>query len=97
MTLDTDTQQIIKDGEALTNFTDLPAWTMIKQMFTDRITDLQSVMNIDAKTPTDVAREVIARRMAVDYMFELLKDIEGKAQQYRANQSLIQDSIIQNI
>lgn len=91
--MDAETQQVFSEGEAISDYVRTKAWRIVKEKFTNRIMDLQSVMNIKHLEPEQMAREVFARQLACDYILDLIKDVEGQAAQHNSNKSLTQDSI----
>lgn len=97
MNQDEEDMQTMTEGQVLADFTRSAAWGHIRTMFNNYVLDLQSVMNIDRKSPQDMATEVYARQLATDYLMQLIKNVEGRAQQHEANQSLTRDPVIQQI
>lgn len=91
--MDAETQEVFMEGEAISDFVKTKAWKIIKAKISDKMLDLQSVMNVKHTGPTDMAREVIARQLAVDYLYEILKEIEGIAQQHDGNKALAPDQV----
>lgn len=92
--MDKETQQVYDEGELFLQLVQHKAWGLAKELvFTPGLLDLQSVQNIKHTGPTDMAREVFARQLACDYVMNMLKDIEGRAQQHVANASLTQDTV----
>lgn len=91
--MDKETEQIFSEGEALSDYVKTRAWKIIKEIISNHILDLQSVMNIKSNGPTDMAREVFARQLAIDYLLVIVKEIEGKAQQHDSNKALTEDRL----
>lgn len=91
--MDAETQQVFSEGEAISDYVRTKAWKIVKEKFSEKIMDLQSVMNIKHLEPEQMAREVFARQLACDYILALIKDVEGIASQHDANKSLTQDTI----
>lgn len=92
MTMDPDTQRVYNEGEQYYQLVNSKGWRLVKeQVVTPQLLDLQSVQNIKHTGPTDMAREVYARQLAVDYVMEIIRSIEGRAQQHIDNAALTQD------
>lgn len=92
--MDAETQTNYKEGELYLQIIQHPGWELIKeQVINPAILDLQSVNNINLSTVTDIAREVYARKMAVTYLVDILKDVEGRAIQHK-NNNYSQDKLV---
>lgn len=91
--MDAETQDVMQEGEAISDFVKNKAWHIIKAKISDKMLDLQSVMNVKKDDPVKMAIEVEARQLAASYLFEILKDVEGQAAQHDANKPLAQDAV----
>lgn len=92
--MDNETQKVVSEGQKYLDFIESPAWGLVKeQVITPALLDLQSVNNIKRSGPTDMAREVYARQIAVEYIMAIIRDIEGRAEQYKSNQGLVADAL----
>lgn len=94
--MDKETSEVYSEGQMAVDFIKSKEWTWIKKLLGDKIIDMQSVLNIKRVSPTDMAREVWARQMATDILFEVLKDVEGMAEKHEANVGLMSDPTIIN-
>lgn len=88
-TMDNETAQIVTEGDAVYNYVNSKGWQEVKQIFTDKIIDLQSIKNLSkGVTATTLAREIATREAAVDILLEIIREVEGKAQQFDGNRNL---------
>ena len=86
-----DKQKIITDGEAIRETIKSNGWGLIRRKLTDKIMDLQSVMNIEAKTPEEAVNDIRARKSSIEILVSWLKDVEGDLEQYEDNKNLLLD------
>lgn len=92
--MDSETQKIYAEGEAVADYVHSKAWIQVKQIVADKILDLQSVLNIKRGSPTDMAQEVYARQLAAEYLMDIIREVEGRAEQHQSNKTLMGDTII---
>ena len=89
-----ETIKIVSEGEHFADLVKSKGWGLVKdQVITPFLMDMQSVRNIKRSSVTDMAREVYARQIAVDYVLDMVKQIEGRAEQHAQNLALTQDPI----
>lgn len=72
-------------GKELSRLIVSKGWQAAKDMLTERIMDIQSVMNIEGKTAEEVLADIKLRQNLIVEMKEWINDIEGTARQYEAN------------
>lgn len=82
---DIETKTVESRGKLLKELSENPGWHLAKSILSDKILDIQSIMNIDDTDPIKVFQEVQTRRIAAGLILEWLQEIEGTAQQYEAN------------
>ena len=90
--MDSETQKIYAEGESVYNYVNSKGWAIVKQIFSDKIADLQSIKNLEAGTATKMLQDVKIRLAAVDILYEIMREVEGKSQQHVANIPLMQTS-----
>lgn len=92
--IDDETEITLREGQAYLDFIKSRGWLLAKeQVITPALLDLQSVQNIKHTGPTDMAREVYARQLAVEYVMGIIRDIEGRGQQHEANRELMKEHV----
>lgn len=92
------TIKILSEGEMVDNFVQSDGWRWVKDRFTQKIMDLQSIKNLDkSKTATMLQREIIMRENVVEVLMEIIKEVEGRAAQHRGNKPLGQSLVDEHI
>lgn len=92
--MDTETKIVTEEGQAFLDLIQSKGWGLAKEtIITPFLLDMQSVNNIKHGTTTDIAREVYARQIAVEYVVNMLKDIEGRGEQHKNNAELTKEVI----
>ncbi len=86
---DKETQNIVAEQKSIESLTQHEAWPIIRGKLTDKILDLQNAFNIDDRTATTMLRDLSARKLASTMLFDWLREIEGTAEQAKANESLL--------
>jgi len=90
--MDKETTQILSKGEAIYDYVNSQGWSEVKEIFTNKILDLQSIKNLSkGVTATTLAKEISVRECAVDILMEIIKEVEGRAEQYQGNAPMMQD------
>jgi len=82
--LDKESKKEISSLEKRSEISQSEAWREVKRILVDKIIDLQSVMNIDAKNADEIALQVSARRTASEILAETIRDIEGSHEQLKS-------------
>lgn len=80
-------KRILKDGKALYKLANSEGWELARNILMDKMVDLQSVANVEGKTPEEVFNDVKVRRNVAEIMVEWIRDIEGRAEQYESSVS----------
>jgi hypothetical protein len=88
--VDNETQKVFAEGEAVANYVNSKGWHIVKDLFAAKISDLQSIKNLEAGTATKMMQDVKIRLAAVDILLEIIREVEGQAQQHVANIPLMQ-------
>lgn len=63
-------------------------WRWTKDRLAEKIMDLQSIMNLEGKSPEEIVLDIKARKLTIDILMTTLKQVEGRAEQHRSNQTL---------
>lgn len=77
--------KVFLEGERFENFVKGSDWAWIKDRFTQRIMDLQSIKNLEGSAPDEIMSDIKARNTAVDILMEIIRDVEGRADQHQNN------------
>lgn len=89
--MDKETLQNQIEGEKVLGYVTSDAWKYIKDRFTEQIMDLQSIRNLDGTLkPEEIVLDIKARNTAVDILQNIIREIEGRADQHRGNKDLVQ-------
>lgn len=92
--IDSETEITLREGQAYLDFIQSRGWLLAKdQIITPALMDLQSVQDIKHNSPTDMARAVYAKQLAVEYLMAIIRSIEGRGEQHAANRELMRDPI----
>lgn len=92
--MDNETQKIISDGEVTADYVKAKGWKKVKQKFTEKILDLQSIKNLDVDaTAENIIHDIKVRNSVVEVLMEIIQEIEGEAEQYEGNRGLTTPSI----
>lgn len=93
--IDKETQAVISEGLRVTEFVASEGWRYVKQKFTEKIMDLQSIRNLDkTKSAMLMQREIVVRELVVDTLMDIIKEIEGRASQHQGNVPLTEPETI---
>lgn len=84
---DVETKNVEDRGKKLKELVDSEGWQLAKTLLSDKILDIQSIMNIDETDPVKVFQEVQTRRIVAGIILEWLQDVEGTALQYESNKA----------
>lgn len=93
--MDNDTQKVLSEAETIISYVDSKGWQIVKEKFQQKIMDLQSIKNLEAKSSTGLASEIKVRNTVVDVLLEIIKEVEAKAEQHKGNIPLMGDNIIE--
>ena len=93
MKLEPETQNLQTEAEHVQAMLGSEGWRIVERKLTDRLIDLQSVMNIEGDDPAKIMTDIIARREVVKLTTDWLKrDIYGFVdQQLNAKEQLHQE------
>ena len=81
--IDKETSQLLNRHKKLSEFVNGEDWADIKDRFSRKIMDLQSIKNLaHAKDSNEVMNEIKVRNGVVDVLLEIIHEIEGEAAQF---------------
>lgn len=84
--IDPETEQIKAIGKALKEMTETDGWGFARARLTDKILSLQNAFDIEESNPEEMVRELKARKIATQILYDWLKtDIEGEVAQLQIN------------
>lgn len=84
--LDSDTAEVLSDGEEVRNLILSRGWAVIKSKLDEKVLDLQNINNLNLEQIETVAQQIAARKMASDLIFTWLQnDVFGFAEQQEVN------------
>lgn len=87
--IDKETQIVLSEGLKVHEFVSSDGWRFVKEKFTEKIMDLQSIRNLDkTKSAMLMQREIVVRELVVDTLMDIIKEIEGRASQHQGNKIL---------
>lgn len=87
--MDSDTKQVLTDGEKLKLLIEHDGWNIVYQKFSDKIMDLQFIANVDDSSPDKALIDMKARKYAVSILLDWMKnDILGTVEQHINNNNL---------
>lgn len=83
---DAETKQIFTDAEEIRLMTEGRGWQLVEAKLKEKILDLQMIGNVTGATAEEKIRNMEARQIAVEILFEWLKlDVYGAIHQANAN------------
>lgn len=85
---DKETQEVLSDGEELTNMAKSRGWGLARGMLADKILDLQNIHNVDDASIDNLVVDIKARKAAAAILYEWLKTVEGRVEQHAANKEM---------
>lgn len=91
--MDAETYLNAQEGEKFQRINESETWAEIKGILTEKIMDLQSIRNLTDTDPEQIIIDLKARNYSIDTLLALIRDIEGRAEQHKANKPLIEDYI----
>ena len=91
-TLDKETLKIVSEQQAIANVVNSEGWKYVRQIYFDKLLQLQNSFDIDmTKTPTTIAKEIAIRRKAHEVLTDFWQEVEGTASQADENKVLLKD------
>lgn len=95
--IDPETEYLKTIGKALKEMTETDGWGIARDRLTDKIISLQNAFDISDSTPEEMVRELKARKIATQILFDWLKtDIEGEVASLEINLPKKESSYIVN-
>jgi hypothetical protein len=98
--LDKETEEVLSEGQRISDFTKSKDWGFIKGFLTNKLIDFDSIkgMELENKTKEQLGEEVISRKGIIDIVLGWVKELEGIAQQHDSNSDiLLRDNPERNI
>lgn len=84
--MDKERREFIKENNKLVRFVESEEWTYVKGLLMEKINDMQSIMNLEGTlTPEEIILDIKTRRGVVEELVRWVKEVEGKVEQYLAN------------
>lgn len=95
--IDKETEQLKAIGKALKEMCDTDGWKIARDRITEKILSLQNAFDIEESNPEEMVRELKARKIATQILFDWLKtDIEGEVAALEINLPNEKNSYIVN-
>jgi hypothetical protein len=92
MNPDVETAKILTEADHVKSLLDSQGWQSIYSKLSQRILDLQNINNLDLTDPTTLSTQLAARKMAVEHIWEWLKnDVFGFVEQQESNAQKLQE------
>jgi len=90
--IDKDTAEVEVTGNAIKGLVGSQGWAEARMRLIKKVAQLKSISNIDIvnSDAATIIQVIAAKNAAAEILVNWLKDIEGSAEQYTANASLIE-------
>lgn len=85
--LDKETRQVLDRQKAIKETLESKGWSMIVEMLSLKIADIENIVGIDALNP-QVAVDIAGRQLAAATLRDLLDEVNGIKSQYEINTSV---------
>jgi len=92
--MDTETKKILSEGEMLRHLTESEGWFIVRQKWTEKIMDLQSILNVDTDKPENAIIDLKSRALAMKALMDWMKSIESDVERHVTNSKPVNDSFI---
>lgn len=92
--MDAETYQNLNEGEKYQRIVTSEAYGELKTILTNKIMDLQSILNVEDKDVNSVVIDLKAKKIAIETLLETLRDIEGRADQHSSNKTLVEGDFV---
>lgn len=91
---DRDTQEVLTDGEELSQMAQSRGWGIARGMLVEKILDLQNIHNVDEASASidNVVIDIKSRKAAVAVLYAWLKEVEGRVEQHTNNKEMMADA-----
>lgn len=77
--------QVFQEGQTVAQYVESEGWQRVKDKFTEKIMDLQSIKNLTTEKPDELIADIKARNTAIDILVEIMAELEGRADQHKTN------------
>lgn len=82
-------KKYLNENKAVYRFVKSRGWVIAKNKLMEKIDDLQSIMNVDGKTPEEVVMDIKVRKLVCNELLDWVRSLEGQAQQFENNETLL--------
>lgn len=89
MEKDPETLKILEKQSHLFDLVHSDGWGEAREMFVQKVNDLQNAFNIDDTDPQKMLVDLQARKMATLILFDFLRELEGGAAQKAETEAII--------
>lgn len=86
MKLDKETGEVMTRGTKLKEMVRSEAWADAKSELTNRLVSLADLTTIDDQDALKLLQEIKVRKLAINLVMGWVREIEGQANQYEANE-----------
>lgn len=73
------------ENKALARLVSSKGWQVVRDIVSNKVSDLQSVLNVDGLTAEEVMLDVKVRKLMVKELVDFLGEVEGRVAQYESN------------
>ena len=92
--MDKETSEVYSEQKTLQSLVGHQGWPLARQMFTEKILELQNAFDIEDSSPEKMVIDLQARKMASTLLFDFLRQIEGTASQVEETKPLDKGYIV---
>lgn len=85
--IDSETRNVLSDQEKIKRLTEHEGWAIVRALLLRKATELLNIADINIVNPVNgnLVAEIGMRQLASARLIEILKDVEGTAEQFDAN------------
>lgn len=83
--MDKETREVVSTGKRYYDLVHSDGWKLVREIFQNKVIDFQSINNLEAKTGTALLQEIRTRKNVCDILLEILREVEGTADQFENN------------
>lgn len=92
--MDNETKKVLSVKEKMRDLVGHEGWPLVRSIFSEKILDLQNAFNLEFTDPQSMFIDLKARMLASQILFDLLREIEGSAQEAVENKQFIDKGYI---
>ena len=88
--LDKETKELVTDQQKIKSLTEQEGWPIVRALFLKKAAEMINITDINVLNPIsgNLVAEIGMRQLASARLIEILKDVEGTAEQFDANEAL---------